>query len=214
MEASQSALREGVIYDLVGRKQNSDVRNQTVENLCRRFAIDKQQALRVQQTANAFLEQISDEWDLSPKPSGQLLGWAAKLHEIGMDVSHNAYHKHGAYLLTHMDMPGFSRTEQAHLAVLVGMHRRKLQHSVLEPNPARIVKLGLLLRLAALLHRHRSPATVPTMSVATQVERSQLNISLTIDRNFLKNHPLTRLDLENEVELLAAVGVRLEILAN
>ncbi len=213
MEASQSALREGVIYDLVGRKRNSDVRNQTVANLCQRFAIDQQQALRVQRTATAFFEQIHTNWELSPDTLGQLLKWAAQLHEIGMDISHNAYHKHGAYLLSHMDMPGFSRTEQAQLATLVGVHRRKLQLSMLEPSPPWVVKLGLLLRLAALLHRHRSTAQEPTMSVSSQVQRSQLNIALTIDRGYLKEHPLTRLDLQNEVELLAAVGISLEIRA-
>ena len=64
-----------------------------------------------------------------------------------MDVSHNAYHKHGAYLLSHMDLPGFSRTEQSQLASLVGMHRRKLSASVLENGPSWVAKLGLLLRL-------------------------------------------------------------------
>ena len=46
MEASQSALREGVIYDLLGRKQNSDIRNQTVEDLAARFGIDQRHAKR------------------------------------------------------------------------------------------------------------------------------------------------------------------------
>lgn len=213
MEASQSALREGVIYDLVGRKQNSDVRSQTVTNLCKRFAIDQQQARRVQQTATAFFEQIHTDWELHPDTSGQLLKWAAELHEIGMDISHNAYHKHGAYLLSHMDMPGFSRTEQAQLATLVRMHRRKLQPSMLEPSPPWVVKLGLLLRLAALLHRHRITADRPVMFVNGQVQGSQASIALTINRGYLKEHPLTRLDLQNEVELLAAVGISLEITA-
>lgn len=213
MEASQSALREGVIYDLVGRRQNSDVRNQTVANLCQRFAIDRQQARRVQQTAAAFFEQIHTDWELNPDTSGQLLKWAAQLHEIGMDVSHNAYHKHGAYLLSHMDMPGFSRTEQAQLATLVGMHRRKLQLSMVESSPPWVVKLGLLFRIAALLHRHRSNAERPVMSVSGQVQRSQVNIALTIDHSYLEEHPLTHLDLQNEVDLLAAVGISLQIQA-
>jgi hypothetical protein len=29
--------------------------------------------------------------------------WAARLHEIGLDVSHGGYHRHGAYLLENAD---------------------------------------------------------------------------------------------------------------
>ena len=55
-----------------------------------------------------------------------VLRWAARLHEIGLDVAHSGYHRHGAYLLANADMPGFPREEQQLLAVMVGSHRRKL----------------------------------------------------------------------------------------
>ena len=47
------------------------------------------------------------------------------LHEAGIFLSYSGYHKHGAYLLTHMEMPGFSRQEQRCIAALVLGHRGK-----------------------------------------------------------------------------------------
>ena len=209
MEASQSALREGVIYDLLGRKQNSDIRNQTVEDLATRFGIDQNHASRVERTATLFFDQVSSSWNISQEASRRLLAWAVELHEIGMDVSHNAYHKHGAYLLSHMDMPGFSRTEQSQLASLVGMHRRKIDAFVLENGPSWVVKLGLLLRLAALLHRHRSDAAEPKVLLTRSIEGGPMDLELCISNVYLNEHPLTTLDLQNEVAHLQIIGISL-----
>ena len=211
IEASQSALREGVIHDLIGRKRDFDIRDQTVSSLCERFSVDKQQASRVKNTALALFAQTFNDWQPNPEPQRRLLAWATDLHEIGMDVSHNAYHKHGSYLLSHMDMPGFSRTEQAHLASLVGMHRRKLHPAVLERNPYWVVKLGVLLRLAAVVHRHRSRATAPVLTARMLDHGKPATIELVIDEAYLVEHPLTKLDLENEVSLLAAIDIRFSL---
>ena len=207
MEAAQSALREGVIYDLLGRQRHADIRDQTVQNLSERFTVDQQQAQRVKQTALDFFDQVSDIQHKSTNARRQLLGWAADLHEIGMDISHNAYHKHGSYLLSHMDMPGFSRSEQAQLAILVGMHRRKLG----DTRTTWVTKLGVLLRLSAVIHRHRSAADMPVMSVAISPSETNPFVSLSIDPAYLQEHPLTQLDLENEVQMLQGINITLKI---
>ena len=211
VEASQSALREGVLHDLIGRKRDFDIRDQTVSGLCERFAVDQQQASRVKETALALFAQTLNDWEPNPEAQRRLLAWAADLHEIGMDIAHNAYHKHGSYLLSHMDMPGFSRTEQAHLASLVGMHRRKLHPTVLEQNPYWVVKLGVLLRLAAVVHRHRSRASAPVLTVRMIEHRKPATIELKVDEHYLIEHPLTKLDLENEVALLAAIDIQFSL---
>ena len=208
IEASQSALREGVIHDLIGRKRDFDIRDQTVSNLCERFSVDKQHASRVKNTALALFAQTFNDWQPNPEPQRRLLAWAADSHEIGMDIAHNAYHKHGSYLLSHMDMPGFSRTELAHLASLVGMHRRKLHPEVLERNPYWVVKLGVLLWLAAVVQRHRSRATAPVLTARMLDLGKPATIELVVDEAYLVEHPLTKLDLENEVSLLAAIDIR------
>ncbi len=53
------------------------------------------------------------------REAAQHIVWAALLHEIGFTVSHIGFHKHGAYILQHADMPGFSAGEQSRLALLV-----------------------------------------------------------------------------------------------
>ena len=214
MEASQSALREGVILDLVGRKRDSDIRDHTVSDLCIRFNVDAGQASRVKQTATNFFDQIKGDWGLDIKARRRLLGWAANLHEIGMDISHNKYHRHGSYLLSYMDMPGFSRTEQAQIAILVGMHRRRLNPETFENSPPWIIKLGVLLRLAAVIHRHRDTTIDTSMRVFDDTECEPAGIQLSIDKTYLERHPLTELDLESEVELLASIGVRFRLKAN
>lgn len=211
MEASQSALREGVILDLVGRKRDSDIRDHTVSDLCIRFNVDAGQASRVKQTATNFFDQIKDDWGRDTKARRRLLGWAADLHEIGMDISHNKYHRHGSYLLSHMDMPGFSRTEQTQIAILVGMHRRRLNPQTFENSPPWIIKLGVLLRLAAVIHRHRDTEIDTTMRVFDDMECEPAGIQLSIDKTYLERHPLTELDLESEIELLASIGVRFRL---
>ena len=207
MEAAQSALREGVIYDLLGRQRHADIRDQTVKNLSQRFAVDQRQAERVKQTALDFFDQATDSRHKTANAHRQLLGWAADLHEIGMDISHNAYHKHGSYLLSHMDMPGFSRSEQAQLAILVGMHRRKIVGTSVN----RMTKLGVLLRLSAVIHRHRSTADMPTMSITINPGESLTLVRLYIDPAYLFEHPLTQLDLENEIQMLKGIDITLEV---
>ena len=107
LRASRGALREGLLYDLIGRAHDHDIRDSTVQNLMVRYHIDAAHAKRVRDTALSLLAQTAVDWDLTESSNRLLLAWAADLHEIGMDIAHNHYHRHGGYLLAHMDMPGF-----------------------------------------------------------------------------------------------------------
>ena len=85
-----------------------------------RYHVDLAQAARVEQTALGFLAQVARRWQLEDPLAELALRWAARLHEIGLDVAHSGYHRHGAYLLENADMPGFAREEQRILARIVG----------------------------------------------------------------------------------------------
>ena len=137
MRVADGALREGLLYDLVGRLTDEDARARSVRAMEARFHVDAAQADRVEATALEFLRQVRAGWKLDEPLADLVLGWAARLHEIGLDIAHSHYHKHGAYLLQYGDMPGFPREEQQLLAAVVGSHRRKLnlaQHR--GPDPA------------------------------------------------------------------------------
>lgn len=211
MRAADGALREGLLYDLVGRLTDEDARTRSVRAMQGRYHVDVAQADRVEATALNFLEQTQKEWGLEDPFAALVLSWSARLHEIGLDVSHSHYHKHGAYLLEHADMPGFPQEEQRILASIVGSHRRKIHLDLLqELNPPWHLKvefLIVLLRLAVLLHRGRSAVALP--KIGLQARGRSLEISF--PRGWTDDHPLTATDLENEVENLKSSGFRLKV---
>ena len=211
MEPAQSALREGVIYDLLGRQRHEDVRNQTVVDLGRRFAIDEFHADRVRQTAFMLLAQVAAPWRLQQPHHRRLLGWACDLHEIGMDISHSSFHKHGGYLLSNLDMPGFSRSEQYQLAALVAVHRRKLNLTHLHIHQSWLLKLAVILRLACLMHRSRIAEMPPKIALRVDTETYPSHLTMALDRPWLDTHPLTHLDLEHEIALLGDAHITLDV---
>ncbi|MGH8189453.1 MAG: exopolyphosphatase, partial [Steroidobacteraceae bacterium] len=132
MRVADGALREGLLYDLVGRLTDEDARVRSVRAMQARYHVDLAQAERVEATATQFLRQTAAAWQLEELFAELVLSWAARLHEIGLDVSHSHYHRHGSYLVEHADMPGFPQEEQRILAYIVGAHRRKLNLMALQ----------------------------------------------------------------------------------
>jgi exopolyphosphatase/guanosine-5'-triphosphate,3'-diphosphate pyrophosphatase len=211
MRYVEGALRDGLLYDMIGRLTRSDARERTVSSMQRRYHVDVEQAERVEATSLAFLAQVKATWGLED-PLGELsLKWGARLHEIGLDVAHNGYHRHGAYLLENADMPGFSREEQQLIALLVGSHRRKFTLDRLEdlipPWDRLAIFLIVLLRLAVLLHRGRSAEALPKI----ELEARGRTLELDFPSRWLKEHPLTVADLQLEIEYLRPEGVRLRV---
>ncbi len=210
MQTSSGALREGLLWDMLGRQHNSDIREQTVTDLARRYHVDPEQATAVTTTAMRLFDAVSAAWQLSDPDLPQLLRWAAQLHEAGMDIAYSQYHKHGSYLLQHMDMPGFSKTEQQKLALLVRTHRRKLPRAEFTQapleNPEELKRLALLLRCAVVLHRARQPGQAPPI-VRILAEPGALH--LRFRGRWLRQHSLSRLDLAEEAEAWAEAGVAL-----
>lgn len=163
MTYADGALRLGVLYDLLGRFHHLDMRDSTVAQFRRRYQVEREQAGRVEATALVALTQLAE--GAPAEADVQFLSWATQLHEIGISIAHNAYHKHGAYILAYADMPGFSKKDQARLAQLVLGHRGKLEK--LGPVAAvdSVWRLIFCLRLAVLLHRTRDDRALPVWSV-------------------------------------------------
>jgi exopolyphosphatase / guanosine-5'-triphosphate,3'-diphosphate pyrophosphatase len=207
MQASDYALREGLVYEMMGYRRHADIHEHTVAALSRRFHLDQAHGRRVETTALYLLTQATGTWGFAEPRYQRMLAWAARLHEIGLLVSHSQYQKHGAYLLRNADLPGFTRQEQAVLAALVLGHRRKfpLQEFAALPRGVQECtrRLCLLLRLSVLLHRGRSPDANPEPRLRIQGER----LSLDFPDDWLSQHPLTRLELEQEADTLKGAGV-------
>ncbi|MBT8143729.1 MAG: exopolyphosphatase, partial [Gammaproteobacteria bacterium] len=160
MRAAKGALREGLIYDMIGRMSDEDARDRSVRSLQRRYHVDGGQARRVEHTAMMMFSQVKADWQLEDALSRELLTWSARVHEIGLGIAHAQYHKHGAYLLEHSDLAGFSNRERHLLATMVLAHRRKMRSAVFKALPSpwskRLIYLSALLRLSVLFHRSRT----------------------------------------------------------
>lgn len=208
MRASKSALREGLLLELVGRLTDEDVRERTVARFCERYAVDLEQSARVEATALGLAKQLEGPFDLTPREL-RMLKWSSRLHEIGQAVSFGGYHRHGAYLLTHSDLPGFSEQGQAYLAALVSAHRRVLDPDKLsalrQVDGDRAVRVAVLLRLAVRINRGRNVDLTP-VPLARLVGS---NLELEFPMGFLDTRPMTRADLEEERELLQPAGISL-----
>jgi exopolyphosphatase / guanosine-5'-triphosphate,3'-diphosphate pyrophosphatase len=161
MHSALGALRHGVLYDLLQREENTDLRSAMVVALGNRFAVDLAQAERVQRTAQDLFKGIIDSNSIDTYHARRLerkLCWASHLLEIGTRISHSDFHKHGAYILDNADLPGFSMPELHRLSQLILGHRGKLKKIEIElKNPEFMLQL-LSLRLAAILcHARRDP---------------------------------------------------------
>jgi exopolyphosphatase/guanosine-5'-triphosphate,3'-diphosphate pyrophosphatase len=209
METSEHALREGVIYDLVGRLSDQDVRSRSVEAMAERYGVDRVHAHDVERSALRLLDQART-WRLERTVATRLLSWAALLHEIGLVVAHDGSHRHGEYILRNADLYGFSQTDQKLLAALVRLQRGKFANGALEDIPDSwqepIRKLAVLFRLAIVLHRSRTPG----LRVRFQLQVSGRNLRLRFPTRWLDRHPLTREDLEREADWLEPAGFKLK----
>ena len=211
MHASKAALREGVVYDLLGRINQEDVRDRTIRMLSERYHIDEDHAARVERTALYCFDQLASTWKFDPIRDAQLLAWAARTHEIGLALAYSGHQKHGHYILRNSDMPGFSRQEQERLSMIVRGHRGKLSRlDFSEFDNAwrkRLLRLILILRIATRMHRTRSPQALPFFEITAKSG----SISIRLPEAWLEEHPLTRSDLEDEASRFDNSGYRLEV---
>ena len=201
MQFAPGALREGVLYDLLGRFHDNDMRDVTVRQFMQRYRIDARQAERVAQLAYLFARQfLGDE---SGEAALHMLGWTARLHEIGVSVAHSGYHKHTAYILANADMPGFSKKEQARLSLLALAQRGNLDKLQGQLRNAEDCVLAISLRLAVLFYRNRSNLDLP----ALQGHFSGTKFHLSIDAEWLMQNPLTETALQEEVRQWKTLGL-------
>ena len=208
MTVASGALRDGVLWDLLGRVHHRDIREVTVEQFARRYHVDSAQVHRVEALARKLRADLGNDdveglvaWD-------DFLVWAARLHEIGMSIAQGAYHKHSAYILANADMPGFSRQEQAWLSNIVLAQRGKLakMRAAFEDDP-RLAAQALCLRIAVIFHRSRRTLHLPKL----RLEREGAGYRLEVDARWLEDHTLVALALEAEREQWESVGTSFEL---
>ncbi len=201
LQVADGALRHGVLYDLLDRDApQTDVRSASVQALASKFRVDEAQAGRVASVARHFLHSLLEGAAASPvdvQRTARKLCWAAQLHEIGMQISHSDYHKHGTYILDHADVGGFAVSELHRLALLVLGHRGKLRKLEADFTDPLFVLQLLALRVAVILcHARRNPALD---SLAVECHPGQQLVRLTCDRTWALAYPQSSHLLREEV---------------
>ena len=192
------ALRLGVLYDLLGRSIERDVRDATVEQFMTRYHVDRDHAQRIAAMSVALFMRARPN---AQRAAIQQLERAALLHETGFSVSHTAFHKHGAYILRHADMPGFSAGEQERLSWLVLGCRGGLVKIAAALPDLDFRAQVCALRLAVLFHHARRAIALPRMALAVGSR-----IRFDVPARWLAAHPLTENLLEKEAREWRALG--------
>ncbi|HUU71997.1 MAG TPA: Ppx/GppA phosphatase family protein [Burkholderiales bacterium] len=205
MNIASGAMRQGILWDMIGRRRHKDMRETTVRQFMKRYHVDTVQARRVERLAKKLYEQFGSGDDLDY--GILLLSWAARLHEIGLSVSHSGFHKHSAYIVSNADMPGFSRMEQQHAAKLVRSHRGSLDKLRNLAADETDWTLLISLRLAVLMYRSRSEKRLPRIVA----KKSDSTFTLVIDGGWLNANPLTAAELQDEIAAWRRLGVELSV---
>ena len=201
------AMREGLLYDLLGRAHRKDMRDVTVAQFMQRYHVDAPQARRVGALAQSLYRKLTADATDADEMDPTYLGWAAKLHEIGISVAYSGYHKHSAYVLENADMPGFSRDEQTQVSLLVLAHRRSLKKVSSRVEGAADMRAVLALRLAVLFYRGRNDIALPAFQAKYQGAKFRLGL----DPEWLARNPLTATALHEEIREWEKIGFELKI---
>lgn len=209
LAVASGALRQGILYDMLGRIQHHDMRDATVEQFVQRYHVDVPQALRVARLALQLYGQLTVESGGADGEVPRHIEWAAKLHEIGISVAYSGYNRHSAYIIQNADMPGFSRMEQQRLALLVLAHRRSLKKIRDQLEGSVDWNAVISLRVSALIYRRRSDLALPDIAARSRVGGFRLKL----DPGWLEHNPLTVAALREEIQAWDAIGVELEIKA-
>ena len=209
LKPAKGALRQGVIIDLHERHMASrqangaGLRDQTAGLLQARFEVDARQASRVRSVAMALWRSawpdsttgMADEANEALRE----LGWACELHEVGLSVSHHDHHRHSAYLLAHVDAPGFSQSQQRRIADLVLGQRGGLRKIEAQLSQERLAWQVLVLRLAIIKCHARADVSPQALSLKRVGKQALLGYA----RDWAERHPRTLHLLREEVDAWA-----------
>ncbi|MDC9598475.1 guanosine-5'-triphosphate,3'-diphosphate diphosphatase [Xenorhabdus anantnagensis] len=193
------ALREGLVYGMLDLPIEQDIRARTLRNIQQRFQLDIEQAQRVKQLAENFCQQIAKPWKLDER-CRELLNSACLLHEIGLFIDFRQGPAHSAYLISHLDLPGYTPAQKRLLTTLLKNQSGPVDLASLSQQnavrPLQAQRLCRLLRLAIIFASRRRDDSLPALRL--QVENETLII--TLPHQWQMKHPLRTEALQQEMK--------------
>jgi exopolyphosphatase/guanosine-5'-triphosphate,3'-diphosphate pyrophosphatase len=208
---SPAALREGVLYQMEDELHHADIRGRTASSLATRYDVDTAQATMVLNTTLSLFSKVEKAWKLKGQDFKSMLGWAALLHEVGMQINSRGIQKHSAYILANVDMPGFTQEQQFLLATLVRFHRKKIRAGDLPSfnlfDELAVKRLIALLRLGVLLNIKRQEGFLPDLIV----EADKSTMTVTFPDGWLDEKPIISADLLRESQYWKSLDLQLVV---
>lgn len=198
------ALREGILYAMIPDMQHTDIQARTLKSMQHRFYLDTDYGDMLSCVCRSLLKQCPESW-LKEGSAAILLNAAAVLHELGKNISYKEDGKHAAYIITNLDLPGFTSAQRKLLAELISQYRDQLsdipkQYAISSLSASRILQL---LRIAIILCHRRDLNKLPRVELHASGEH---NIELTFDKGWLLHNPLMEANLQAEVDWQMDIG--------
>lgn len=207
LQATNGALREGIIYGLLDRTQHAalaseaDVQLRTLHTIAATYHLDVAQAERVLTLAEILWQQSAPSWKM-PRNSYELMRAIAYLHELGLSLAYKGANAHATYMIQHLDMPGFSKPLKAQIISLLEGCAGIIDDdsSAAEHSQPAMRNLERIIRLAIILcqRRHGAQLDVYQLSVDGQC------LELQATAGFFQQTPFLSSLLEAENERLRA----------
>jgi len=212
MQIAGGALREGIIYGMLDNYQKADRRTQGINQLVSKFHIDPRHSQRARSLALELCNQMCAQAEFCDYDTHGVVGAAAALHELGLHISYKTYHEHGAYILNHVEITGFTTLQRMMIRDLVSMHRQAIDLTALNNYSPDIRSLLVccvrLLRIAVILVSRRKNDAIPAVELQIQGDHWRLRLPA----NIKTKHPLIHTELVHECWLQHKAGWQLSLL--
>lgn len=208
---SGGALREGLVYEMLGSLRDDNVRSRTLTSLTARYQLDQSHIERIQGLAGYLFDQLASDWRLTGYEARSMLMCAAQLHEIGLYIDYIDAQHHAAYILGHSPLPGFTPVQKRLLTLLVGHYAGDLTTDPMQSLSGFSRRQGRcllrILRVSVILAaRRQMDALLPSA-----ISANGNTLTLSVPDSWQTRHPLTLADLQQEANLQATIGWQLEI---
>lgn len=210
MHVSEYGVRDGVLAELAGIRHLYDRREESVYEMMDYYGVDKQRAIALESFTRHYYGMINQQQSLQQEQTVQLLSYASLLHEIGRMINDRGFHKHGAYLVYHAKMAGFTRQEQGQLAYLLINQRKRIKTThPLAQIPAEW-GLVLILRLGKLLMR--SGFDIASLDTIRSLSWDGRRFTCELQKGVRWQYPLLMRNLERERDYWAEMDIEYDIL--